>query len=330
MLLDVENLEIGFRTARGRRPAVDGVSFRIAAGEILGFAGESGCGKSVTALALLGLAGATAKVAGRATFRGEELIGMPRSRLQRIRGRGIAMIFQDPATSFNPTQTIGRQVVESLRLADAGWTGEAARAVRARACDLLREVSVPDPGRVLDSYPHELSGGLCQRAMIAMMLAGEPALLIADEPTTALDVTVQAQILELLRRLSDRRGMAVMLITHDLGVIAQTCARVAVMYCGRLVEVGPVASVMRAPRHPYTAGLLASRMSTGRRGVRPRSIPGTVPAPDERPDGCRFAPRCPRAIAVCRTGVPMLPGDPHAHACFVPEPGSEALHVAAR
>ena len=325
-LLDVAGLTVGFASPSGVRRAVDGVSFDIGPGEILGLAGESGCGKSVTALALLGLAGPAARVGGQARFRGEELVGAPRARLERLRGRGLAMVFQDPAAAFNPTRTIGAQMLESLHLADRDGRRGGTGGHRARAAGLLHEVGVADPPRILDSYPHQLSGGLCQRAMIAMMLAGEPDLLIADEPTTALDVTVQAQILALLRGLSQSRGMAILLITHDLGVIAQTCSRAAVMYCGRIVETGPVAALFRSPRHPYTAGLLASRVSVGRRGVPLDSIPGTVPPPDARPPGCHFAPRCRSAGPACAAEVPRLQGDAHRFACFSPQPSQETEH----
>jgi len=318
-LLEVGELEVGFAAPSGGEVrVVHGVRLDVRAGEILGLVGESGSGKSVTFLSLLGLAGPSARVRGAARFAGEALIGVDDSRLARIRGRGIGMIFQDPMSSLNPVMSIGRQIAEALSLAHPQLARQGREAVRREALRLLEEVGMAEPRRRLKQFPHELSGGLNQRAMIAMMCAGDPRLLVADEPTTALDATVQAQILSLLARLRDERGMSIVLITHDLGVVAQVSDRVAVMYCGRVVEIGPVHEVYARPRHPYTAGLLASRPHAEGGRIELNPIPGQVPAPDALPPGCAFAPRCSRAREACRAGAPALCGDAHAVACMYP------------
>ncbi len=312
-LLSIENLTVSFDTPHGAAHAVRGIDLAVAPGEILGLVGESGSGKSALFLATLGLAGPRARVRGSALFDGTDLVGLSDRVLSRIRGRRVSMVFQDPASSLNPVMTIGRQLDEAIRLnrQNPGRPGSAA------ARDLLAEVGIPDPGRRLRSYPHELSGGQNQRVMIAMMLAGNPDLLIADEPNTALDVTVQAQILDLLKRISRARGMSIVLISHDLGVVAQICDTVAVMYAGRIVESGPVMDVFDAPRHPYTAGLMASRPGTAPAG-RLMPIGGVVPSPFEQPAGCAFAPRCPRRRAACTAMPPTPVAGGHWWRCFNP------------
>ena len=290
-LLQVTDLRTSFFTDQGVARAVDGVSFSVAPGETVALVGESGCGKTVTSLSILGL---VPDPPGRILpgssirLRGEELVDAPEERLRRLRGNEISMIFQEPMTSLNPVFTVGEQIGEPLRL----HRRMGKRAARERAGELLREVGIPEPARRLDEYPHQLSGGMRQRVMIAMALACEPALLIADEPTTALDVTIQAQILELLAALKESRGMAVLLITHDLGVVAEVADRVVVMYAGQVAETGTAREVFGAPAHPYTEGLLASLPRVDRPGERLRPIPGVVPSPTDWPKGCRFADRC--------------------------------------
>jgi len=279
------------------------VDLVLGRGEALGLVGESGCGKSVTWLAALGLLpGARADVSGSVLLNGEELLGAPPSVLDRVRGGKVAMIFQDPASSLNPVHRVGRQVAEALRL-HRGLGGGAARAEAKR---LLDQVGIPDAARRLDAYPHELSGGQNQRVMIAMALAGRPELLVADEPTTALDVTIQAQILELLQSLRRETGMALVLISHDLGVVSGTCERIAVMYAGRIVEEIPSAELFRAPAHPYTKGLLGALPPLSGPRRRLSAIPGGVPDPAAMPPGCAFAPRCPQHVAACDAAPPPL------------------------
>lgn len=280
------------------------INLAIGRGETLGLVGESGSGKSVTWLAALGLLPTTAKVTGRATLDGKNLVGMSPSALRRIRGGRIAMIFQDPASALNPMLTVGSQIGEALLL-HCGLTGESAKAQARRLLDL---VGIPDAGRRLSAYPHELSGGQNQRIMIAMALAGEPDLLIADEPTTALDVTIQAQILDLLALVQRESGTGLVLISHDLGVVAQTCDRVAVMYAGRIVEEASAEQLFNNPAHPYSRGLIDSLPRIDGPRSRLVSIGGQVPDPRALPTGCSFAPRCSRAIAACATSVPTLSG----------------------
>lgn len=306
-LLRVENLQTYFFTDAGIVRAVDGVSLRIAPGETLGVVGESGCGKTVTALSILRLVPDPPGriVGGRVIFEGTELLGLDSERMRKMRGSAISMIFQEPMTSLNPVFTVGDQIAEGVRL----HQGLSRRAAWDRAVEMLRLVQIPDPDRRVREYPHQLSGGMRQRVMIAMALACGPRLLIADEPTTALDVTIQAQILELLVRLKEELGMAVMLITHDLGVIADTAQRVVVMYAGRVVEEAPVRDLFANPRHPYTQGLLASipTLEKGAEGrKRLRAIPGLVPSLLDLPPGCRFSDRCPVAVPECRTAEPEL------------------------
>jgi oligopeptide/dipeptide ABC transporter ATP-binding protein len=302
-LLAVEGLVTTFpgRAPETRIPVVDRVDLRVARGEALALVGESGCGKSMTALSILSLVPKPGRVeAGSVRLAGAELRGLPATALRRIRGARIAMIFQEPATSLNPVQRVGAQVMEAIALHERVSGAEARR----RALALFEAVGIPDPEARLRAYPHQLSGGLKQRVMISIALAGRPELLIADEPTTALDVTVQAQILALLRALAADTGVAILLITHDLGVVNEIADRVAVMYAGRVVEEGPRASVLGAPRHPYTQGLLRSMPSRARPGERLAEIPGAVPAADAWPPGCRFAPRCAIAMDVCRVREP--------------------------
>jgi peptide/nickel transport system ATP-binding protein len=290
----------GLTVAFDGQPALCGIDLAIAPGEAVGMVGESGCGKSVTWLAALGLLPVRARIGGSARIGGQELLGAPAAVLEKVRGGRIAMIFQDPASSLNPVHRIGRQITEALAL-HRGMTGAAARAEAKR---LLDQVGIPDAARRLDTYPHELSGGQNQRVMIAIALAGQPELLVADEPTTALDVTIQAQILDLLSALRRETGMALVLISHDLGVVAEACERVAVMYAGRIVEEAPVARLFDAAAHPYTQGLLGALPPIDGPRRRLAAIPGGVPEPWAMPPGCAFAPRCPHHAAACDAGVP--------------------------
>jgi len=303
------DFDVGHRVVR----ALHGVDLAVGRGEAVGLVGESGSGKSVTWLAALGLLGGRARVHGSATIEGEELLGARDSVLERVRGGRIAMIFQDPASALNPVHRVGRQITEALRL-HRDLDGAAARAEARR---LLDRVGIADAARRLDEYPHQLSGGMNQRVMIAMALAGEPDLLVADEPTTALDATIQAQILDLLRDLRRDGGMSMVLISHDLGVVAENSDRIAVMYAGRIVEEAPTDELFARPRHPYTSGLLAALPDLDGPRRRLVAIPGTVPEPASLPPGCAFAPRCPRAIAVCTEAVPALEtvGPAHRAAC---------------
>ncbi len=302
-LLEVKNLMTQFPTRAGVVRAVDGVSFHMGEGELLGLVGESGCGKSITALSVMRLIGAPGRiVGGEIWFGGENLLAASDARMREIRGDDIAMIFQDPMTSLNPVYTVGEQIAEALRLHRKLNRKQA----REAAVDAMREVAIPDPGRRADDYPHQLSGGMRQRVMIAMALACDPRLLIADEPTTALDVTIQAQILELIDELRRTRNLAVLLITHDLGVVAEVADRVAVMYTGRIVEESPVEELFARPKHPYTEGLLRSvpklTAAEVKKAVRLSTIEGTVPKPTNLPEGCHFAPRCPHRMPRCTEG----------------------------
>src|SRR6187549_1842564 len=303
-LLSVEDLRVEFWTQRGTVHAVNGISFDVAPGETLGIVGESGCGKSVTSLALLGILPRAARVpSGTAHFEGRDLLTLDDDELREIRGREIAMIFQDPMTSLNPVLTVGRQIREAL---EAHFGMDRSDADK-RVADLLDQVGIPSAKDRLKNYPHQFSGGMRQRVMIAIALACEPKLLIADEPTTALDVTIQAQILDLLRELVTERGTALVLITHDLGVVAGTCERVQVMYAGTLVETGTADDVFAAPRHPYTLGLLQSvpRLDVGRRQPL-RPIPGSPRNMLSEPSSCPFAPRCRYRIERCDAELPLL------------------------
>ena len=315
-LLDVRDLHVVFEAEGGAVHAVRGVSFHVDRGETLGIVGESGCGKSVSCMALLKLLPAASSVVGHVSFDGRDLLALDARELDRVRGREIAMIFQDPAASLNPVHTIGRQITESLRLHRA----MNAREAEAEALRLLARVGIPEPRRRLSAIPHQLSGGMNQRVMIAIALACRPRLLIADEPTTALDVTIQAQILELLKDLQSELGMAVILITHDLGVVAELADRVAVMYAGTVVEEAPVRQLFHAPSHPYTIGLLASMPRIEATAEILHPIEGAVPSPRNLPDGCAFGPRCSFADAACRTTPPDLlaVGAGRRAACFHP------------
>jgi oligopeptide/dipeptide ABC transporter ATP-binding protein len=300
----VRDLTTELATERGRFVAVDGVSFDLYPGEVLGIVGESGCGKSMTALSILGLVPQPPGriTGGRVLFEGRDLLRLPERELQRIRGAAISMIFQEPTTSLNPVFTIGDQIAETLRRHER--LGR--RAARARAVELLAKVGIPAPAERLDAYPHELSGGMRQRVMIAIALACNPKVLLADEPTTALDVTIQAQILDLLERLQAELGMAVVIITHDLGIVAEFAHRVLVMYAGRVIEEGSVDAIFDRPAHPYTRGLLASLPDLEGESERLVAIPGSVPQLGELGPGCRFAPRCAFAEAACRAADPPL------------------------
>ena len=294
-------------------PALRGIDLDIGRGEAVGLVGESGCGKSVTWLAALGLLPGTAKVAGSVLLEGRELLGAPAGTLDDVRGGRVAMIFQDPASALNPVQRVGRQVGEALKL----HRGMDDRAARAETIRLFEMVGIPDPIRRIDVYPHEMSGGQNQRVMIAMALAGQPELLVADEPTTALDATIQAQILDLLRRLQRETGMALVLISHDLGVVADMCSRVCVMYAGRIVEQAPADALFAHPAHPYTQGLLGALPDMIGPRRRLSAIPGGVPEPWNLPPGCAFAPRCDRATADCARQPPLLRvEDGHEAACI--------------
>ena len=313
----------GLSVAFDGAPALRGIDLSVAKGEAVGLVGESGCGKSVTWLAALGLLPAKARITGSVMLDGQELIGAPAPVLERVRGGRIAMIFQDPSSSLNPVHRIGKQIMEALGL-HRGMTGSNARAEAKRLLDL---VGIPDAARRLDAYPHELSGGQNQSVMIAIALAGQPELLVADEPTTALDVTIQAQILELLQSIRRQMGMALVLISHDLGVIAEACERVAVMYAGRIVEEAPVAQLFDAAAHPYTQGLIGALPPMDGPRRRLAAIPGGVPEPWAMPPGCGFAPRCQFRSAPCDAAIPGLMGlsDQHRAACIRVAPAAMPL-----
>jgi oligopeptide/dipeptide ABC transporter ATP-binding protein len=314
-LLRVEGLRTVFATDAGVAPAVDGVNFAVARGETLGMVGESGCGKSVTALSIMRLIQPPGRVvAGAVHFEGHDLLGLPEREMRRVRGNVIAMIFQEPMTSLNPVMPIGTQIAEAVRL----HQGLGRRAAWDRAVEMLRLVEIPDPERRARAYPHQISGGMRQRVMIAMAMSCAPRLLIADEPTTALDVTIQAQILELLGGLRTQTGMAMLLITHDLGIVAEQADHVVIMYAGRIVERAPVQEIFDRPLHPYTVALLASVPGFGGRRGRLEAIPGIVPDPLHLPCGCRFRDRCVRAIAACAEAEPPLEekGPGHFAACI--------------
>ena len=306
-ILEIDNLQTHFRTPDGINRAVDGVSFHVEAGETLAVVGESGCGKSVTAMSILRLIPEPpGKIAGAIRFNGKNLLDLSEVEMRSIRGNEISMIFQEPMTSLNPVLTVGRQIGETLRL----HQGMSARQAEDRAVDMLKLVGIPEPERRVKEYPHQLSGGMRQRVMIAIALACNPKLLIADEPTTALDVTIQAQILDLMRDLKHRVGAAIVLITHDLGVVAEVAERVVVMYAGRKVEEAKVGPLFRNPRHPYTQGLLGSvpKLGSSLDGTETRlqEIPGLVPSLKQKLQGCVFASRCAYATDLCRSVAPGL------------------------
>ena len=319
MILEVKDLRVQFPSRRGTLTAVDGVSLSIGPGEVLGIVGESGAGKSITGLAIIGLLEPPGRIAGgEVRLEGRRIDNLPHEQLRRLRGRRIGVIFQDPLTSLNPLYSIGRQIEETI-LTHLPLSRTAARE---RALQLLAEVGIPAPASRFHQYPHQFSGGMRQRVVIALALAAEPALVIADEPTTALDVSIQAQIIALLKRLARERGTAVMLITHDMGVIAETVQRVAVMYAGRIVEIGPVMDVIHAPLHPYTAGLMGAipRIEARRRLVQ---IEGAMPRLNAIPAGCAFNPRCPRRFGRCVAARPeLLPAGTGAAACWLHDPAA--------
>ncbi|WP_026973631.1 ABC transporter ATP-binding protein [Alicyclobacillus contaminans] len=301
-LLEISDLRTSFKSESGYMNAVAGVSLSLRAGETVGLVGESGCGKSVTSLSIMQLLPKTAKVEGSIRFQGKDLLAMKEPDVRKFRGNEISMIFQEPMTALNPVLRIGDQIAEPLRM----HKKLSKRELHDRVIELLKQVGIPRPEQIVKEYPHQLSGGMRQRVMIAMAMACEPKLLIADEPTTALDVTVQAQILDLLRELQARNNMALLLITHDLGVVAEMCERVIVMYAGKVVEEGDVRSVFRNPQHPYTSGLLNSIPKLIGERERLQPIRGNVPSLANMPPGCRFAPRCPHAKDICHTNHPSL------------------------
>lgn len=312
-VLELEDVRVDFATSEGRLSALAGVSFAVGEGEVVGLVGESGCGKSTLANAVMGLLPRSARVAGRIAYRERDLLAMDAEERRRLRGDRISMIFQDPLSALDPTASIGSQVAETVRAHRS--VGRAA--ARARAVEVLGEVGIPDAARRYGEPPHRFSGGMRQRVVIATALANDPDVLIADEPTTALDATIQAQILTLLSELRTRHRMATLLITHDLGVVAQVCDRVGVLYAGQLVELAPVAELFAAPRHPYTRTLLAALPEAGNARRRLPSLEGLVPDLTAPPPGCRFAPRCPHAMDVCATH-PRLAGEgAHAVACWL-------------
>jgi len=326
-LLEVKDLRTSFFTPEGEVRAIDGVSFEIGEGKTLGLVGESGCGKSVTSLSIMRLVASPPGkiVGGEILYRGRDLLKLSNEEMRKIRGNEISMIFQEPMTSLNPVFTVGNQIGEAIRL----HQGLGKRETRAKTIEMLRLVKIADPESRVDAYPHQLSGGMRQRVMIAMALSCNPSLLIADEPTTALDVTIQAQILELMKELKQKIGMALLLITHDLGVVAEQADEVAIMYAGKIVERADTHTIFTRPAHPYTVGLLNSLPGiTGQKKKRLDAIPGVVPNPLHLPSGCRFRDRCPRAREICaETEPPLEPKEPgHLAACHFPhtEPWRES------
>jgi len=315
-LLEIRNLSVEFATLGGTVRAVEGVDLTVEDGQVLGIVGESGSGKSVSSLAVMGLVARNGRVsADRLSFAGHDLMGLGARARREITGRDVAMIFQEPMTSLNPCFTVGFQLTEGM----AAHVGGSRRTLRRRAAELLDQVGIPDPEARLNAFPHQLSGGMSQRVMIAIAIACNPRLLIADEPTTALDVTIQRQILDLLLDLQRRRGMALILITHNMGVVAETAHRVAVMYAGQVVEERPAAELFRSPRHPYTAALLEALPERSAGRSRLAAIPGMVPGLGDRPAGCLFHPRCARARDACRAERPQLaPTDSGAVRCLFP------------
>lgn len=326
-VLSVRDLKVEFVTRRGILKAIDGVSFDIARGEVLGVVGESGAGKSVTGSAVIGLIDPPGRIAaGEILLGGKRIDHLPPEELRRVRGKRIGMIFQDPLTSLNPLYTVGEQLTETIRT----HTSLSASGARKRAIDLLAEVGIPAPERRIDSYPHEFSGGMRQRVVIALAICAEPELIIADEPTTALDVSVQAQIISLLKKLGREHGTAIMLVTHDMGVIAETADRVAVMYAGRIAEIGPVQQVVRAPLHPYAQGLMGAIPSLQGDARRLTQIPGSMPRLSAIPPGCSFNPRCPFAFERCRIERPdAIARDKHPVACHLYDSSPVPVEVVA-
>jgi peptide/nickel transport system ATP-binding protein len=314
-LLEVKQLRVEFPARKGTLVAVDDVSFEIGRGEVLGVVGESGAGKSLTGMAIIGLLEPPGRIAGgEIRLDGQRIDRLPQEALRRLRGRRMGAIFQDPLTALNPLYTVGQQLVETIRT----HLPVSASDARRRAIALLTETGIPAPEHRIDQYPHQFSGGMRQRVVIALALCAEPELIVADEPTTALDVSIQAQIIGLLKRLCRERGAAVMLITHDMGVIAETADRVAVMYAGRLAEVGPVREVIHAPQHPYTAGLMASIPRLGEARERLAQIDGAMPRLNAIPHGCAYHPRCPRRFERCTAARPeLMPAGSSLAACWL-------------
>lgn len=312
-VLEINDLKTYFYTDNGEIPAVDGISISIREGEVLGIVGESGCGKSVTSLSVMGLVPYPPGkiIAGEILYKNEDLVKASEKRMRSIRGNDIAMIFQEPMTSLNPVLTIGDQVSESIRI-HKNLKGKEAKQ---QAISMLQMVGIPRAEQIVNEYPHQLSGGMRQRVMIAIAMSCQPKLLIADEPTTALDVTIQAQILDLMRKLNREKGTAIMLITHDLGVVAEICERVVVMYGGKIVEQGTVSTILKNPKHPYTQGLIRSLPKIHEKEERLYSIPGNVPKPGSITEGCRFAPRCDQAFADCTKIDPELLTIEDGHLC---------------
>lgn len=304
MLLEVKHLTTEFATRRGKVRAIRDVSFSIDKGEILALVGESGSGKSVTSLSIMGLLSSNGRVVENSeiNFDGVNLLTLSERKMQHIRGNRISMIFQEPMTSLNPIFTVGEQILESIRL----HTKLSKKEAHEKLLEMLDMVGIPNPSKRIHDYPHQMSGGMRQRIMIAMAMACQPQLLIADEPTTALDVTIQAQILDLIYRMREQFNISVLLITHDLGVVAEAADKVAVMYCGRIVEEGTTKDILTSPQHPYTLGLLKSIPRLDETSERLFMIPGMVPPPEEVPDGCAFADRCPHAREQCRASLPEL------------------------
>jgi len=320
-LLEVRDLYLEFKTSRGRLKALNGITFDVQAGEVFGLVGETGCGKTVTGLSILRLLSRSARItAGQVVFEGTDLLKLSRSEIESLRGSKIAMIFQDPSTSLNPVFSIGSQIERVIRQHLRFNKKQA----REKAFSVLEAVGMPDVERILGSYPHQLSGGMQQRVMIAMALSCSPRLLIADEPTTALDVTIQAQILKLIRELQKKFDVSVILITHNLGVVAQTCDRLAVLYGGRVAEYGSTIDIFTYAQHPYTKGLMNAIPTMGVRSKRMSTIPGTVPSNPGAMTGCTFAPRCEFVMPRCSLETPHLfpIGEKHASACFLVDPKS--------
>lgn len=317
-LLELKHLQTVFYDGKTELKAVDDVSFAIDEGEIVGLVGESGCGKSVTSLSIMRLlSGGGKTVGGSILFDGRDLLSMSEKEMRAIRGNDIAMVFQEPMTSLNPVYKIGKQIDESVMYHEKVTK----RAARARTIDVLRQVGIPRAEEIVNEYPYQLSGGMRQRVMIAMAMVCKPKLLIADEPTTALDVTIQAQILELMRTLNREHGTAILLITHDLGVVAEMCSRVIVMYCGKVVEETSVHHLFADPKHPYSQGLIASTPKLGDPSERLGTIKGNVPSLNHLPEGCRFAPRCPHVMDVCRQMPELQPvGNTDLCRCFLYQP----------
>ena len=314
-LLEVRHLRVEFPTRRGTLLALDDISFDIAPGEILGVVGESGAGKSLTGAAIIGLLEPPGRVAGgEILLDGQRIDNLPADAMRKIRGRRIGAIFQDPLTSLNPLYTVGRQIIETIQV----HLKVSATEARQRAIALLQETGIPAAEQRIDQYPHQFSGGMRQRVVIALALAAQPELIVADEPTTALDVSIQAQIIALLKKLTKQHGAAVMLVTHDMGVIAEACDRVAVMYAGRIVEIGPVAEVIHHPAHPYTAGLMGSIPSMDIERERLMQIDGAMPRLNAIPSGCAFNPRCPQVFERCRSERPdLMPAGATRAACWL-------------